>query len=171
MPFQQKTSSKYTCRPRRVDNVIQSIASLVEHDPYVDHALLCNATTPYISKLPGDGCGAGHLCGYYNAQMLLSTLTGTTDSENEALSLLVKNGIPDILSLQRQLEHAWDSGIDPHRRELIGPVASTSKHIGTAEVYLPNDPSHVFLTHMQKGSGHPRVLEGAILCRILRDNR
>jgi zinc finger-containing ubiquitin peptidase 1 len=96
-------------------NVVPILASLLEEDPQVETAYLCDDETTQVYKLRGEG---NHFCGYRNIQMML---------------LQEQHSIPE---LQDMIERAWDKGCNPHSRIETGGIRDTRKHIGTSEVVL-----------------------------------
>ena len=126
----------------RLQDIIPILSLLVASDPDVESARLCTESTDHIFHLSGEG---QHFCAYRNMQMLLSSRYRHTDKHI--------SDVPNVLDLQRQIEHAWDAGINTHGRIETGGIAGTRKHVGPSEVRGFVDALLLFLD-----TAHPRPL-------------
>eukprot|EP00933_Yihiella_yeosuensis_P043212 TRINITY_DN37951_c0_g1_i1.p1 TRINITY_DN37951_c0_g1~~TRINITY_DN37951_c0_g1_i1.p1 ORF type:complete len:442 (+),score=87.14 TRINITY_DN37951_c0_g1_i1:39-1328(+) len=73
-------------------------------------------------------------CGYRNTQMLIGHLLQRSDISGSVPQPLFGGSVPDIRSLQAELESLWSKGYDPEgRQQLGGIVGGTQKWIGTSE--------------------------------------
>ncbi|CEP03276.1 C2H2-type domain-containing protein [Plasmodiophora brassicae] len=89
-------------------------------------AVLCSRTTALVA-------GRGQLCGYRNAQMLLSGMFGSPSFHAYIVARLDR--IPSVLRLQTLIEEAWAAGFDVDGAEqLQHRLVGTDKWIGTTEV-------------------------------------
>eukprot|EP00427_Karlodinium_veneficum_P007486 CAMPEP_0169091790 /NCGR_PEP_ID=MMETSP1015-20121227/16561_1 /TAXON_ID=342587 /ORGANISM="Karlodinium micrum, Strain CCMP2283" /LENGTH=422 /DNA_ID=CAMNT_0009152327 /DNA_START=134 /DNA_END=1402 /DNA_ORIENTATION=+ len=73
-------------------------------------------------------------CGYRNIQMLLGHLQLRQGSGDFSFSKLFDGKVPDVNTLQFELERLWALGYDPDGcQQLGGAVCGTQKWIGTSE--------------------------------------
>jgi zinc finger-containing ubiquitin peptidase 1 len=111
-----------------LQGVMRKLFCLLQDDPKVELAYLCDQSTIQVSKLSEEG---NHFCGYRNIQMLCLAVGAMVPYDAPARSVLKdKLSIP---SIQQMVETAWNHGHNSHARKQTGGIRGTRKHIGTSE--------------------------------------
>jgi zinc finger-containing ubiquitin peptidase 1 len=111
-----------------IPGVMRKILCLLQNDPNVELAYLCDQSTIQVFKLDGEG---NHFCGYRNIQMLCLAVGSTISFTAPARSAL-KDKLP-IPQIQDMVEAAWDRNINSHGKKQTGGIKGTRKHIGGLE--------------------------------------
>ncbi|KAM3071981.1 hypothetical protein ACMFMG_008448 [Clarireedia jacksonii] len=106
-------------------DIIPIITQLLDQDPMVHYAYLCDPAVLHVSKLSREG----GFCGYRNIQMMCSYIIKTRFPGHQVF----KNKIPTIFDIQEYIEKAWDLGINAQGRIETGGIRGTRKYIGTPD--------------------------------------
>ncbi|KAF2719810.1 hypothetical protein K431DRAFT_227789 [Polychaeton citri CBS 116435] len=117
------TSSGRVEREYYIENetldLVDTLADLSALDRYVKVGYFCRPTTKHIRRIHCEG----NFCGYWNIQMLLSSMQSGTRGDL----------LPNVLQIQDTIEAAWDAGLCTYSRTETGGIKGTRKWIGSME--------------------------------------